>query len=70
MHRAAHACLCLLLAISAGAAELAPGQVTRIAFPDLPATLAGGTLGAALVAPVVSLGPTFDTSRLNESPWR
>ncbi len=34
------------------------------------ATLAGGTLGAALIAPAVSLGPTFDTSRLNESPWR
>src|SRR3954471_17390610 len=34
------------------------------------ATLAGGTLGAALIAPAVSLGPTFDTSKLNESPWR
>jgi ubiquinol-cytochrome c reductase iron-sulfur subunit len=34
------------------------------------ATLAGGTLGAALLTPAVSLGPAFDTSRLNESPWR
>jgi ubiquinol-cytochrome c reductase iron-sulfur subunit len=34
------------------------------------ATLAGGALGAALIAPAVSLGPTFDTSRLNRSPWR
>jgi ubiquinol-cytochrome c reductase iron-sulfur subunit len=32
--------------------------------------LAGGALGAALVVPAVSLGPVFDTSRLNESPWR
>ena len=27
-------------------------------------------LGAALITPAVSLGPVFDTSRLNESPWR
>jgi ubiquinol-cytochrome c reductase iron-sulfur subunit len=32
--------------------------------------LAGGALGAALVVPAVSLGPAFDTSQLNESPWR
>jgi ubiquinol-cytochrome c reductase iron-sulfur subunit len=32
--------------------------------------LAGSALGAALVVPAVSLGPVFDTSRLNESPWR
>jgi ubiquinol-cytochrome c reductase iron-sulfur subunit len=32
--------------------------------------LAGGALGAALVVPAVSLGPVFDTSQLNESPWR
>ena len=31
--------------------------------------VAGGAMGAALLAPVVSLGPVFDTSRLNESPW-
>jgi ubiquinol-cytochrome c reductase iron-sulfur subunit len=34
------------------------------------ATLAGGALGVALVTPAVSMGPVFDTSRLNESPWR
>jgi ubiquinol-cytochrome c reductase iron-sulfur subunit len=32
--------------------------------------LAGGAVGAALVVPAVSLGPVFDTSQLNESPWR
>jgi ubiquinol-cytochrome c reductase iron-sulfur subunit len=32
--------------------------------------LAGSALGAALVVPAVSLGPVFDTSQLNESPWR
>jgi quinol---cytochrome c reductase iron-sulfur subunit len=31
---------------------------------------AGGALGAALVAPVVSLGPVFDTGELYASPWR
>jgi ubiquinol-cytochrome c reductase iron-sulfur subunit len=34
------------------------------------ATVAGGALGAALITPAVSLGPVFDTSRLNETPWR
>ena len=34
------------------------------------AAVAGGALGAALIAPAASLGPVFDTSRLNESPWR
>jgi ubiquinol-cytochrome c reductase iron-sulfur subunit len=32
--------------------------------------LAGGAVGAALVVPAVSLGPVFDTSQLNESPWK
>jgi ubiquinol-cytochrome c reductase iron-sulfur subunit len=32
--------------------------------------LAGTAMGAALVVPAVSLGPVFDTSQLNESPWR
>ena len=31
---------------------------------------AAGLAGTALGAPAVSLGPVFDTSRLNESPWR
>ena len=34
------------------------------------AASAGGALGAALLAPAFSLGPAFDTSRLNASPWR
>jgi ubiquinol-cytochrome c reductase iron-sulfur subunit len=34
------------------------------------ATVAGGALGAALVTPALGLGPVFDTSRLNGSPWR
>ena len=32
--------------------------------------LAGSALGAAFVVPAISLGPVFDTSQLNESPWR
>ena len=32
--------------------------------------LAGSAVGAALVVPAVSLGPVFDTSQLNESPWK
>jgi ubiquinol-cytochrome c reductase iron-sulfur subunit len=31
---------------------------------------AGGALGAALLAPVVSLGPAFDVDALAETPWR
>src|SRR3954451_6439974 len=46
------------------------GGITRKRLLGGAATLAGGTLGAALIAPAVSLGPTFDTSKLNESPWR
>jgi len=34
------------------------------------AGMAGGALGLAFITPAVSLGPVFDTSRLNESPWR
>ena len=34
------------------------------------ATVAGGAVGAALITPALSLGPVFDTSRLNGSPWR
>jgi ubiquinol-cytochrome c reductase iron-sulfur subunit len=34
------------------------------------AVTAGGALSAALVTPAVSLGPVFDTSRLNATPWR
>jgi ubiquinol-cytochrome c reductase iron-sulfur subunit len=34
------------------------------------AATAGGAMGVALVTPAVSLGPVFDTSRLNETPWK
>jgi ubiquinol-cytochrome c reductase iron-sulfur subunit len=34
------------------------------------AVVAGGTLGAAFVAPVASFGPVLDTHRLLETPWR
>src|SRR3954451_3982151 len=34
------------------------------------AATAGGALTAAVVTPAVSLGPVFDTSRLNATPWR
>jgi ubiquinol-cytochrome c reductase iron-sulfur subunit len=44
--------------------------ITRKRLLGGAAGLAGTAIGAALVAPAVSLGPVFDTSRLNESPWR
>ena len=44
--------------------------ITRKRLLGCAAALAGGGLGAALVVPAVSLGPVFDTSRLNASPWR
>jgi len=34
------------------------------------AASAGGALTAALVTPAISLGPAFDTRRLNETPWK
>jgi ubiquinol-cytochrome c reductase iron-sulfur subunit len=45
-------------------------RITRKRLLAGTAGLAGTALGAALVAPAASLGPVFDTSRLNESPWR
>src|SRR4051812_4095790 len=45
-------------------------RITRKRLLGGAAGLAGTALGAALVAPAVSLGPVFDTSRLNDSPWR
>jgi len=45
-------------------------RITRKRLLGGAAGLAGGALGAALVVPAVSLGPVFDTSQLNESPWR
>jgi ubiquinol-cytochrome c reductase iron-sulfur subunit len=44
--------------------------ITRKKLLGGAAGLAGTALGAALVTPALSLGPVFDTSRLEESPWR
>ena len=44
--------------------------ITRKRLLGGAAGLAGTAIGVALVAPAVSLGPVFDTSRLNASPWR
>jgi ubiquinol-cytochrome c reductase iron-sulfur subunit len=44
--------------------------ITRKRLLGGAAGLAGSALGAALLVPAVSLGPVFDTSQLNESPWR
>jgi ubiquinol-cytochrome c reductase iron-sulfur subunit len=44
--------------------------VTRKRLLKAAAGLAGTALGAAFITPALSLGPVFDTSRLNESPWR
>jgi ubiquinol-cytochrome c reductase iron-sulfur subunit len=46
------------------------GRMTRKRLLGGAAGLAGGALGVALIAPAASLGPVFDTSRLNETPWR
>jgi ubiquinol-cytochrome c reductase iron-sulfur subunit len=45
-------------------------RLTRKRLLFTAAGAAGGTLGVALVAPAVSLGPVFDTSSLYQTPWR
>jgi ubiquinol-cytochrome c reductase iron-sulfur subunit len=45
-------------------------SITRKKLLGGAAGLAGTALGAALVTPALSMGPVFDTSRLEESPWR
>ena len=45
-------------------------RLTRKRLLMTAAGMAGSALGIAFLTPVVSLGPVFDTSRLNESPWR
>jgi ubiquinol-cytochrome c reductase iron-sulfur subunit len=45
-------------------------RITRKRLLGGAAGVAGVSLGAALLAPAVSMGPVFDTSRLNDSPWR
>jgi ubiquinol-cytochrome c reductase iron-sulfur subunit len=44
-------------------------RITRKRLLGSAAGLAGGALGAALIAPAVSLGPVFQTRRLQQSPW-
>jgi ubiquinol-cytochrome c reductase iron-sulfur subunit len=45
-------------------------HLTRRRLLGLAAGGAGVTLGAALLTPLASLGPVFDTSRLRRDPWR
>jgi ubiquinol-cytochrome c reductase iron-sulfur subunit len=45
-------------------------RITRKRLLGGAAGVAGTAMGAALLAPAVSMGPVFDTSRLNRSPWR
>jgi hypothetical protein len=45
-------------------------RLTRKRLLGVAGGLAGAALGTAFIAPAVSLGPLFDTSRLNETPWR
>ena len=44
--------------------------LTRRRLLGLTAGSAGLALGVALLAPLASLGPVFDTSRLRREPWR
>jgi ubiquinol-cytochrome c reductase iron-sulfur subunit len=46
------------------------GQLTRKRLLGAAGGVAAAALGAALITPAISLGPVFDTSRLNETPWR
>lgn len=46
------------------------GRLTRKRLLGAASGLAAGALGVALITPAISLGPVFDTSRLNETPWR
>jgi ubiquinol-cytochrome c reductase iron-sulfur subunit len=45
-------------------------RLTRKRLLLAAAGMAGSALGVAFITPAVSMGPVFDTSRLNESPWR
>lgn len=49
--------------------EESGSKITRKRLLGGAAGLAGGTLGAALVAPAASLGPVLDTESLYYSPW-
>jgi ubiquinol-cytochrome c reductase iron-sulfur subunit len=45
-------------------------RITRRRLLTLGGAAAGGTLGLALLAPALALGPVFDTDELTETPWR
>jgi ubiquinol-cytochrome c reductase iron-sulfur subunit len=45
-------------------------RITRRRLLTLGGAAAGGTLGLALLAPVLALGPVFDTDELTVTPWR
>ena len=45
-------------------------RFTRRRLLKAGAAVAGGTLGAALLAPLVALGPVFSTAPLTATPWR
>ena len=45
-------------------------RITRKKLLGAAAGTAGGALGAALIAPAVSLGPLFDPKPLYDTPWR
>jgi ubiquinol-cytochrome c reductase iron-sulfur subunit len=44
-------------------------RITRKKLLGGAAAVAGTAMGAAAVAPALSMGPAFNTSRLNDSPW-
>jgi len=50
--------------------EESGSRFTRKRLIKVAAGAAGGTLGAALIVPAVSLGPILDTSAFYETPWR
>jgi quinol---cytochrome c reductase iron-sulfur subunit len=49
--------------------EESGSRLTRKRLLGMAAGAAGGSLGVALIAPAVSLGPLFETSSLHETPW-
>jgi ubiquinol-cytochrome c reductase iron-sulfur subunit len=50
--------------------EQSGSRITRKRLLGTAAGAAAGTLGVALVAPAVSMGPLFDTDPLRATPWR
>jgi quinol---cytochrome c reductase iron-sulfur subunit len=44
-------------------------RITRKKLLGGAAAVAGTAMGAAAVAPALSMGPVFNTSRLNDNPW-